>query len=261
VASFWQRLRQAAAAGTTAGERLRGAPRSANGASSFHLWWTPPVPGPFEEVSAVLNVRRPPSSSHLYFWALQVSFIDQGRKLGAAHTGLQWHPGAPGHTAVNWGGYRPEGPELPGTESTLPFVDSANTRAWAWQPGRPHRLRVWSPAPGTWRASIEDPTGEHPTVPIRDLLVPAGALAEAVVWLEAFAPCEDPATEASWSELTVVQEGVAHQVREVAVNYPPVSAGDCSNTRVVVDGASFVQVTGDPAARRVRSGPLRLPPP
>ena len=41
----------------------------------------------------------------------------------------------------------------PGVGGELPQVDSVNTRAWAWHPGRPYRLRVWSPAPGSWRFS------------------------------------------------------------------------------------------------------------
>jgi hypothetical protein len=36
---------------------------------------------------------------------------------------------------------------------------------------------------------------------IRDLLVPATGLASPVVWAEVFAACDDPPTEARWSEL------------------------------------------------------------
>src|ERR1700678_1458228 len=93
--------------------KMTGRPTSPNGASSFHLWWAMPAGGPWREVQATFELRRPPERSVLYFWALQVGFARQGRRLGGAHTGLQWHPAA-STGAVNWGGYGPGGGELPG---------------------------------------------------------------------------------------------------------------------------------------------------
>ena len=131
--------------------RLAGTPPSGNGASSFHLWWNLPAAGPFSEVTAVFEVTRAPAVRKLYFWALQVSFVESGREVGAGHTGLQWHPSAPAG-AINWGGYysggAPPGTDgtLPGTGSVLPPVDGGpHTRQFAWSPGRQYRFRVYSP--------------------------------------------------------------------------------------------------------------------
>ena len=99
-----------------------GPPRSANGASSFHLAWEAPT-GSWTGAEAVLEVIDPPAVPSLYFWALQVSFEDRGRAAGGAHFGLQWYSAHPGSTAVNWGGYAPDGRELSGTESLLPERD------------------------------------------------------------------------------------------------------------------------------------------
>src|SRR5690349_12962684 len=91
--------------------RTTGFPTSSNRASSMHLWWTP-APPPATEVSVVLEIVEPPAVPHLYFWALQASFVDRGRRIGGAHLGLQWYDRHPGGTAVNWGGYRDGGGEL-----------------------------------------------------------------------------------------------------------------------------------------------------
>lgn len=64
-----------------------------------------PPPAPLVEVSAVLEVVVPPAVDSLYFWALQVDFIDGPVHRGGGHTGLQWYGRFPGSTAVNWGGY------------------------------------------------------------------------------------------------------------------------------------------------------------
>ena len=102
-----------------------------NGASSFHLAWDAPT-GPWIGADVVLEVTEPPTVPALYFWALQVSFEDRGRAAGGAHLGLQWYPPHPGSTAVNWGGYAPDGRELDGSNSLLPSATgNPNTRDFA----------------------------------------------------------------------------------------------------------------------------------
>jgi len=248
--------------------RLTGAPPSANGASSFHLWWVLPSRGPFSEVTATLEIARPPAVARLYFWALQVSFVQAGREVGAGHTGLQWHPGAPGG-AVNWGGYysaeaRPAGGgpagdgTLPGTSSVLPPVDGPHTRHFAWSAGRRYTLRVWSPASGRWRSEVTDTESGEVTV-IRDLLVDAGGLASPVVWSEVFARCDDPPTEARWSRLQALEgPGQVRTATAVSLTYQAYADGGCSNTETYADGDCFVQVTGLQAPRRPASDVLSL---
>jgi hypothetical protein len=261
-------------------ERLKGAPPSGNGASSFHLWWLLPSPGPFSEVSAVLQVTRQPVVPRLYFWALQVSFVHDGKDLGAGHTGLQWHPGAPAG-AVNWGGYYSSGPgpsgdgTLPGTDSSLPPVDGPHTRHFPWSPGHRYRFRVWSPAAGAWRSEVTD-LDSGQTTAIRDLLVAATALAGPVVWSEVFANCDDPPTEVRWSNLQAVDvpdwpgtplraheaqihEAQIHEARSVRLTYQAYADGGCSNTETRAEGDCFVQVTGLPSARRDAPDVLSLP--
>jgi hypothetical protein len=185
-----------------------------------------------------------------------VSFEDRGRHLGAGHTGLQWHPGT-SSGAVNWGGYDSGGGELPGTASDLPAVDSANTRRWSWRPRVPYRLRVWSPTDGAWRAEVTN-TMDGATTVIRDLLVPATELARPVVWAEVFAACDDPATEARWTDLLVLDTaGIRHAATGASVTYQPESSGGCSNTEAVLDGSAFVQRTGL-AGRRSHRAALEL---
>lgn len=236
-------------------ERLTGTPPSGNGASSFHLWWALPVAGPFSEVRATFEVTRAPAVARLYFWALQVSFVEAGRELGAGHTGLQWHPGAPGG-AVNWGGYytgrAPPGTDgtLPGSGSALPPVDGGpHTRHFAWSPGRRYRFRVWSPAPGAWRSEVTDLAQGETTV-VRDLLVAAHGLANPLVWSEVLAACDDPPTEVRWSQLEAVDgQGTTHTAQTVRLTYQPYAEGGCSNTLSYADGVHFVQVTGLAGAR------------
>lgn len=231
----------------------RGEPMSANGASSFHLWWQLPPTGSIVEVAATLTVLRPPSVAALHFWALQVNFSDRGRTFGAAHTGLQWHPAAPGG-AVNWGGYAPGGEELPGSGSELAAVDSANTRVWRWNPGVPYRLRVWSPVPGSWRSTVTD-LGDGRCAVIRDLSVDAPELVTPVVWAEVFARCDAPATEVRWSDLAVTDRaGVATAPIAVVANYQAGSEGGCANTESVVDGANLYQRTGLASSRKGGTG-------
>jgi hypothetical protein len=245
--------------------RLAGLPPSGNGASSFHLWWILPGPGPFREVTATIEVRRPPAVTRLYFWALQVSFVEAGREVGAGHTGLQWHPNAPAG-AVNWGGYysagAPPGGDgtLPGTGSVLPPVDGGpHTRHFTWSPGHRYQFRVWSPAAGSWRSEVTDlKTGE--TTVVRDLLVDAGHLASPLVWSEVFAACDDPPTEVRWSQLHAVDsQGVAQTATSVSLTYQSYADGGCGNTQTYADDDCFVQVTGLPSARPPAPDVIALP--
>ena len=148
-------------------QRTSGEPRSANGASSFHLIWDLPQV-PLLRVEATLEVVVPPAVPRLYFWALQVSFAAGPRLQGGAHLGLQWHPRYPGSTAVNFGGYGPaeRGTRvLEGTTSELRGRRrQPNTRDFPWQLGHRYRLAV-SPAPEApeglkaWRGTVEDLDG------------------------------------------------------------------------------------------------------
>jgi hypothetical protein len=245
--------------------RLAGLPPSGNGASSFHLWWALPAPGSFSQVTATFQVTRAPAVARLYFWALQVSFIEAGREIGAGHTGLQWHPSAPAG-AVNWGGYysggAPPGTDgtLPGTGSALPPVDGGpHTRHYPWSPGHRYRFRVWSPAAGAWRSEVTDLDQGETTV-VRDLLVDAHGLASPLVWSEVFAACDDPPTEVRWSQLEAADgQGRTYQARSVHLTYQSYADGGCSNTRTYADGESFVQVTGLSTARPSAPDVLSLP--
>jgi hypothetical protein len=235
--------------------RMTGRPTSANGASSFHLWWVLPASGALREVEATVEIQRPPARRVLYFWALQVGFARGGRRLGAAHTGLQWHPGAP-DGAVNWGGYGPGGAELDGRGGDLAPVDSDNTRHWAWQAGRQYRLRVWSPTPGAWRSTITDLVDER-SVDVRDLLVDADELVEPVVWAEVFAPCDDPPTQARWSKMSALDAtGVRVVPHAVRVTYQSGAEGGCVNTEARSEPEGIVAFTGLGSPRRSRHGEL-----
>ena len=195
------------------GDRLRwdgttGTPRSANAASSFHLSWAAP-PGEWIGAEAVLEVTTAPRVEALYFWALQVSFTDRGRAGGGAHLGLQWYPAHPRSTAVNWGGYGPDGHELEGTPSSLPSATgNVNTRDYAWHPGVAYRLAVTRS--GTvdhegrfaWRGEItEIASGER--VVVRDLLASGSTIEAPMVWSEVFAACDAPSAAVRWSDLAL----------------------------------------------------------
>ena len=236
---------------------MRGEPRSANGASSMHLWWN--LPGRFVEVSATLEVVVPPTVARLYFWALQVSFFDGARLRGAAHLGLQFHPGHPGSTAVNWGGYREAadgGGELAGSGSSLPSaLGNPNTRDYPWQPGRPYRLRVHRAGDGSpvrWRGEVTDLVTGDATV-VRDLEVPAVHLTQPLVWSEVFARCDHPSTSVRWSALSArTSEGAEVVPAAVRTSYQSAAEGGCDNTTTVVDGEGILQVTA--TTRRLAPG-------
>jgi hypothetical protein len=224
--------------------RVRGRPRSSNGASSLHLRWvwdTPPPP--LVEARATLTVLEPTVNEDLRFWALQASFAGVGgRRFGAGHVGLQRHAGHPGACAANWGGYAAAGGELTGTDSRLPSKrGNRNTRDLAWDVGRPYRLAIRRGAAG-WAGTIDD-------VVLRELHAGGDRLDGLVVWSEVFARCEDPHA-VRWSDLAAVTADgeVVHPVA-VAVNYQAWSAGGCTNTDAELDGAGgVVQRTG---ARRI----------
>ncbi len=244
------------------GERTRGRPRSANRASSFHLWWELPHSGPLVEVSAVLEIPGTPAVPDLYFWALQVSFERQGQVLGGGHTGLQWHPSYPAYGAVNWGGYRSSaegGGPLPGTPSSLPgLTGEPNTRAFPWKPATPYRFRI-SRSPehrGAWRAEVTDLTDGVRTV-IRDLFADAPHLAAPVVWSEVFADCDAPGVTARWSHLEAIdEEGAMVSPRALRVTYQSYEEGGCTNTTVTHEGTAVLQTTNVP---RTMSHNTRLP--
>lgn len=314
----------AAAGDRAGGPRAAGPPRSANGASSFHLVWRMPsagrggepapdsgadlrgpappggeyasggpgldvggsADGPgglrLVEVSAVLEILVPPVVPALYFWALQVDFVSEGRVVGGAHTGLQWNRRYPGGTAVNWGGYASQergGGVLSGSRSALPgFADEPNTLSYRWRVGRPYRLRVFRSPEGTagWRATVTDLVAGEMAV-VRDLylgsptswrgLSPQGLsprghgrvgsdpdtqfLSRPIVWSEVFAACDAPSVTVRWSDLIGVDEhGLEVRPVGVSVNYQAVEAGGCSNTDVRPDGQGYLQVTNAPRLTR-----------
>jgi hypothetical protein len=210
------------------------------------------------EVRAVLQVVKPPAVERLYFWALQVCFVEQGRELGTGHTGLQWHPAAPAG-AVNWGGYdAATGDVLPGTGSVLPPVDGPHTRRYLWLPGRKYMFRVSSPSAGVWRSEVTDLQEDRTTV-VRDLQVGAGSLAKPVVWSEVFADCDDPPSEVRWSGLEVVDaSGCLTRVTSARPTYQSVADGGCSNTESYAAGDCFVQATSRLSARRPSPGVISL---
>lgn len=240
-------------------ERIAGRPTSANGASSFHLLWNLPSARPLVEVSAVVEVIAPPAVDSLYFWALQVDFVDGRFTHGGAHAGLQWNARHPGNTAVNWGGYRTAergGHELQGSASSLAGApDDPNTRNYPWRTNHPYRLVVSTAPgqPGVWRAEIVDQTSGASTI-IRDLHGGGNRLARPVVWSEVFADCGAPPVAVRWSDLRAVDEdGLDVRPKEVRVNYQRYEDGGCSNTAVVKDDNGGVrQISG--VRRTTRQG-------
>jgi hypothetical protein len=242
-----------------------GPPRSANGASSLHLFWdvpAGPAPAPWVGAEVTLEVIDPPVVAKLYFWALQVSFVSPSGSSGA-HLGLQWFAAHPGSTAVNWGGYGPGGRELDGTVSALPSgPGNVNTRDYPWIAHHPYRLRISrAPRPPAarddrgltaWRGEVVDLAANVTTV-VRDLWAAGDHLAAPMVWSEVFADCDDPGAAVRWSDLVLVDEvGRRTQVRSARVNYQARQEGGCAATNSDVDGDGFIQATG--AARLVTAG-------
>ena len=201
----------------------------------MHLHWDPP-PAPARRVSAVLEVVEPPVVPHLYFWALQVSFADRGRRLGGAHLGLQWYDRHPGGTAVNWGGYRDGAGELDGDPSALPSATgNPNTRDFTWHPHTPYRLTVEGDGDGWWTGSVTDLTTGVTTV-VRRLHGGGSELTNAVVWSEVFARCDDPTVTVRWSSFE--PEPVT-----MRPSYQSHEYGGCANTWSRRDGDGWLQST------------------
>ncbi len=236
------------------GERVAGAPPSANGASSFHLRWE--IAGRFRSAEVTLEVLEPPGVEALYFWALQADFAERsGRHRGGAHLGLQWFAPHPGSTAVNWGGYDDGGRELAGTDSTLPSATgNRNTRDLAWSPGTAYRLRIersgrvgddpaWSGSVTPLAADRRTPSG--PPIEVRRLVVPGGSeVTGCAVWSEVFARCDDPSVAVRWSHPAVVGvDGRPAAPTAVTVSYQRHEDGGCANTDSSPDGVGVVQRT------------------
>jgi len=225
---------------------VRGYPRSANGASSMHLFWDFDAPrgARVVEVRATLEVFEPPSVPELWFWALQASFGPGG----GAHLGLQWHPAYPGSTAANFGGYEHGGGELHGGPLSRPSaLGNPNTCDYAWEPGRPYVLSIAraGDAATQWVGSID---GE----PLRVLECDdrGEGLVGPIVWTECFARCDAPAATVRWSAFEVVTDaGDVAPVMSARVNYQSVADGGCDTGRVdaLGDGV-WLQTTG--VARR-----------
>ncbi len=215
--------------------RVRGYPTSSNGASSMHLHWDP-APPPCLEVAATLEVVEPPVVRSLYFWALQASFVDRGRRVGGAHLGLQWYDRHPGSTAVNWGGYRDGAGELDGEASLLPSATgNPNTRDYAWRPNTRYRLRIAGDGDGWWTGSITDLSSGAETI-VRRLHGGGDALASPVVWSEVFARCDDPSVVVRWSELSPAPQSLRP-------TYQSHVDGGCANTSSSRDRDGWVQRT------------------
>ena len=240
-------------------DRTSGEPRSANGASSFHLMWEVP-PVPLVEVSATCEVLLPPTVARLYFWALQVSFVSGSALSGGAHLGLQWNPRFPHSTAANWGGYDGDGNLLHGGASRLPSARrDPNTRDYPWKVGHRYRFRV-APSPESppdvhaWRGSITDvESGE--TAQVRDLYTAGEFLASPMVWVEVFARCEQPSVAVRWSNFEVVTAtGDRRRPPTVRVNYQTRADGGCDNTTAGADELGILQVTSAP--RQVPQGAM-----
>lgn len=225
----------------------------------MHMFW--PLEGAYAAVEVTLEVLEPPSVDRLYFWALQATFTDGRRDLGGAHLGLQWHPDYPGATAVNWGGYRHGGGELPGTTSALPStLGNPHTRDFAWAPTLPYRLRIERSAQqaGSWQGSVRDPrTGE--VVVVRHLHAGGTHLRSLMTWSEVFARCDHPPVTVRWSDPVAYDDaGQACRPVTVTLNYQARHDGGCTNTNSFVDGVGVCQRTASTRANP-QGARLRLP--
>ena len=219
---------------------------------SFHLYWDLPLPA--IEVAVTLQVLEPPSVDRLYFWALQASFLDSAGSQGAAHLGLQWNPRFPNRTAVNWGGYDPQGVVLAGSESALPSAPlDRNTRDYPWQPERRYWLRIYPSPESGWRGEVTDLETGMATV-VRDLHVGGDRLGRFMVWSELFCECDDPRTVIAWSDpMAIGLSGDQIDPRAFRVNY---KTEQCPNTNSYSDGGRVFQAT---ASERVTPQGSLLP--
>ncbi len=232
-------------------ERLDGRPTSANGASSAHLIWDVP-PVPLRAVSVVLTVLDRPAVPELFFWALQASFVEGDRRIGAAHLGLQHHPGYPNSSAANWGGYDESGRELTGESLLRSSLGNPNTCDFSWDQRVDYLLRIAPATSGGWRGTITDLVAGEEVV-IRDLQGGGSALGAPVVWSEIFAPCDSPSTTVRWSNPSVETDlGETVPITKARVNYQTVHAGGCSNGTVELDDVGVLQRSG--VAREIETG-------
>lgn len=208
---------------------------------------------PLVEVAATFEVLEPPTVPMLYFWALQVSFVDGSTRKGGAHFGLQYHPEYPDGGAVNWGGYHQGGGELSGSDSALPSaLNNPNTKTYSWQAGRRYRHRIFRSPDRGWRGSITDLETGVETV-VRDLWVDGETLTSPMVWSEVFAHCDHPSVAVRWSDLRVrTVDGDDFEARQVRLNYQTHGDGGCANTDTSATEAGFVQRTN--TDRRHRTG-------
>ncbi len=252
--SWWQRL------GNLIGppaSRTTGRPPSGNGASSFHLIWD--APPTFAEAAVTFEVTTAPSVARLYFWAMQVSFVDptnQRATVGGAHLGLQFHPDYPNNGAVCWGGYRHGSAgsgELDGSALGAPSARrNVNVCNYQWQPDVAYRYRVFSPSPGHWRGTITELSTGAEFV-IRDLYSPATALTKPMCWTEAFADCDHASVDVRWSNPEVIDhDGTTVPITTASTNYQAVSDGGCTNTNSVRQGGGWVQRTN--VERQIQGG-------
>jgi hypothetical protein len=171
----------------------------------MHLFWpaAPADRGPVASVSVTLTVLTPPAVPKVYFWALQATFRDaSGAFAGAAHLGLQSHPGCDNGRGANWGGYAEGGGVLRGSDLAITSkIGCTNTGDFAWRAGAPYRLTIGPWAAGGWPGFVEDvETGL--VVELRRLEAAGPSLDGAIVWSEVFADCDDPSADVRWSDLT-----------------------------------------------------------
>lgn len=221
------------------GARTVGFPTSSNGASSLHLQWLDlPTDDAVIAASVTLEVVVEPAVPHLYFWALQASFVDGRRAHGAGHLGLQWYPPHPGATAVNWGGYDSSGVELDGGAARLPSATgNPNTRDFRWEPRRPYRLEISAgSSPGSWTGSVDRQV-------LRDLHASGTGLADVMVWSEVFARCDDPSVVVRWSDFSARTRDRTIRPRRLAVSYQSGVDGGCANTSVQARDGTAEQIT------------------
>lgn len=211
-----------------ADERSTGVPTSSNGASSMHVWWEHAEVTAPTVVAATLEIVEPPTVDHLYFWALQATFIDAtDRPVGVAHLGLQWYAAHPGHTAVNCGGYRPDerGELTAHAPSTLPSASgNPNTRDFTWRAHTPYRLAIHVDGRGT----VTDLDRRRTTLIRRLDVTGATRLSNPVAWSEVFARCDDPSTSIRWSDLTPTPTALH-------ATYQAAEHGGCTNTTTNLD--------------------------
>lgn len=223
---------------------LRNYPISSNAASSMHLFWNQGIQL-FKSVEATIQVNNTPSSKDIYFWALQVEFSKNGKRVGGAHTGLQHHNSYPSSSAINWGGYNSEGLELDGSESELTSaINNQNTRDYPWANGVAYTYKIsQSLNSKNWTASVRNNQTGIETV-IRELFIDADYIAAPMVWTECFARCDAESVSVNWSDLkTIDQDGTVTNIDQVRVNYQKLSDGGCINTNSSVSNNNFVQTT------------------